>query len=291
MSLLLLGASWLAWRNYRVGRADVGNAMRLAAIGFVGQSLGGIVSMHHAPTPVELSHVVDAIGFGLFIATTAGVLYLALEPFVRRRWPQTLISWTRLLAGDVRDPLVAGHILLGVTFAVALAILRNGMAWYQWQAMGVLALNSNRIETLDVTSMAQLLLTAVIIPAAIVMGLLFLFILFRLVLRNTWVAAAAVVALGAVLTYVGSPTPVGAIVGAVNFSLLLWVTLRFGILPGTLVVVISTLVGTLPLTSDFSAWYASRGLTMVVLTAGLAIWSFRNALGGRKVLADSFLEA
>ena len=51
-----------------------------------------------------------------------------------------------------------------------------------------------------------------------------------------------------------------------------------------------TTVGTLPLTSDFSAWYASRGLTMVALTAALAIWSFRHALGGRKVLAESFLE-
>ena len=27
-------------------------------------------------------------------------LYLGLEPFVRRRWPDSLISWSRLLAGS-----------------------------------------------------------------------------------------------------------------------------------------------------------------------------------------------
>jgi hypothetical protein len=128
-------------------------------------------------------------------------------------------------------------------------------------------------------------------PAAIVMGVLFVFILFRLLLRNTWVAAAALVALVIAAGVAGSGRPVGAIVSTVNFSLLLWVMLRFGILPGTLFLLISVLIGELPLTSDVSAWYASRGLVIVGLTLVLAIWSFRSALGGRKVLNDSFLDA
>ena len=240
----------------------------------------------------ELSHVVDAIGFGLFIAAMAGVFYLALEPFVRRRWPQTLISWTRLLAGDARDPLVAGHILLGVTFAVANAMLQNGINWYQFQTQGVLALTGNRIGTLDATRMASFLLAGVIFPAAIVMGVFFLLILLRLVLRYTWVAAAAVVGLRAVVAWSGGDAGAsGVFADAVSVSLVLLVTLRFGILPGTLIVIFRTLVGTLPLTSDFSAWYASRGLTAVALTLVLAVWSFRHALGGRKVLSERFLDA
>lgn len=207
LSLLLLVATWLAWRNYRAGRADVGNTMRLAAIGFVAQSLGGIVAIHHVPTPIELSHVADAFGGGLFVAALAGVLYLALEPFVRRRWPQTLISWTRLFAGDVRDPLVAGHILLGVTLAVAVAITLNGVDWYGWQARAVLQLNTNRIDTLDSSLLASLVLRGVIVPAAIVMGFLFLVVLFRLLLRNTWVAVAAVLAVGTATNVAGSAAP------------------------------------------------------------------------------------
>jgi serine/threonine-protein kinase len=290
VSVVVLVAGWLAWRNYRAGRGDVRSASRLAAIGFIGQSLGGIVTIHHVPTPIEGSHLVDAIGYGLYIAAVAGILYLALEPFLRRRWPQSLISWTRLIAGNAHDPMAAGHILLGTVFAVALALLRNGAAWSKWQSHGILQLDPNRIQTLDAVLMARLVLTGLILPAEIVMAFLFFFILLRLVLRNTWVTAAGVVATYMTLLVL-SPlaTPVDIAVNAIFMSGLLWVMLRFGILPATLIVLISLLVGETPLTSDLSAWYASKGLLMVGLTLILAIWSFRNALGGRKVLKGDFL--
>jgi fructuronate reductase len=34
------------------------------------------------------------------------MLYVALEPFVRRMWPDALISWSRAIMGRLRDPLV-----------------------------------------------------------------------------------------------------------------------------------------------------------------------------------------
>ncbi len=291
VSFLLLGAGWLAWRNYRAGRSDVGGAFRLAAIGCVGQSLGGIVAIHHVPTSAEGSHLADAIGFGLFVAVTTGLLYLALEPFVRRRWPQSLISWTRLLAGDVRDSLVAGHILIATAFGVAVAILRNGADWYQWQALGTLSLSDNRIMQLDTGLMTSFVLTGLIQPAAVVMAFLFVLILLRLLLRNTWLAAATVVALSVVGASVVGASTVTTAVGALVISCLLWVMLRFGILPGTLFVVISALLSWSPLTSDLSAWYASRGLFIVASTLALALWSFRKALGGRRVLKEGLLDA
>ena len=65
---------------------------------------------------------------------------------------------------------------------------------------------------------------------------------------------------------------------------------RFGILPYTLVLLLQIVMNQAPLTSDLSAWYASKGLVVVALVLGLAVWSFRNALGGRKVLHGDFLE-
>ena len=289
ISFLLLGAGWLAWRNYGAGRGDVGGAVRLAAFGFAAQSLAGIVAIHHVPAPSEGVRLVDAIGIGLFFAAASGVLYLALEPFIRRRWPQSLISWTRLLAGDVRDPLVAGHVLLATAFGVAMAIVRDGVSWYQWQALARLPLNDNHFDVLDPGLMVSWVLTGLIQPAAIVMGLLFLFMFFRLLLRNTWAAAAVIAALGVVLGVTASG-PVAGVAAAVQLSLLLWLMLRFGILPGALFLLISGLMHT-PLTSDVSAWYASRGLTIVALTLALAVWSFRKALGGRQVLKVGLLDA
>src|SRR6202041_722263 len=54
----------------------------------------------------------DAIGLlflqistALFVAGTTWMLYLAVEPWVRRHWPKTIISWSRLLSAGARDPL------------------------------------------------------------------------------------------------------------------------------------------------------------------------------------------
>jgi serine/threonine-protein kinase len=285
-SLLVLGASWLAWRNFRSGRGDVNSAARLAAFGFVAQSLGGIVAIHHVPAPSEIAHLADALAFGLFIGAMAGIFYLALEPFVRRRWPQTLISSTRLLSGDVDDPLVAGHVLLGVAAGVFLALTGNLSAWYRWQARAALEMLPIRITTLDPVLLSSFIVTGVIQAAAIVMGMLFLFMLIRLVLRNTWLAAAPIVGLAVALAVIG-----GAPGAPITVAFLLTVILCFGILPGTVCVLVAGAVGPAPLTWDLSAWYASRGLFIVAMTLALAVWSFRHALGGRKVLSGRFLDA
>jgi len=41
------------------------------------------------------------------------IFYIALEPFVRRRWLELIISWSRLMAGDFRDPLVWRDVPVG----------------------------------------------------------------------------------------------------------------------------------------------------------------------------------
>ncbi len=39
--------------------------------------------------------------------------YIAIEPIVRRSWPELLFSWSRLLSGRFRDPLVGRDLLAG----------------------------------------------------------------------------------------------------------------------------------------------------------------------------------
>ena len=52
-----------------------------------------------------------------FFATLVWTVYLALEPFVRRYWPQTLISWTRILSGRMQDGAVGRDVLVGSAVA------------------------------------------------------------------------------------------------------------------------------------------------------------------------------
>ena len=41
---------------------------------------------------------------------------------MRRYWPAGMISWSRLIAGDWRDPLVGWHVLAGVACGVVLQL-------------------------------------------------------------------------------------------------------------------------------------------------------------------------
>jgi hypothetical protein len=58
------------------------------------------------------------IAESLFLSALVWIGYAALEPHVRRRWPESLISWTRLISGRWRDPRVGRDVLIGVAIGV-----------------------------------------------------------------------------------------------------------------------------------------------------------------------------
>ena len=59
---------------------------------------------------------------GQALSTGMGVwlTYMALEPAVRRRWPDALVSWSRLIAGRYKDPIVGRDVLVGVLAGLAI---------------------------------------------------------------------------------------------------------------------------------------------------------------------------
>jgi serine/threonine protein kinase len=289
--IVLLGGLWLARRNFSAGRGDTQGALRLATAGLLFQSVSEIVRLHHVPTLAEPVHVLFQISIGLFVAAMVWVLYVALEPYLRRRWPQSLISWTRLLAGNVRDPLVAGHILAGIALGVGFSLLGDLRSLFAWQRLGVMqGMSPYTINTLDGAGLVGWLLWNMIGPAAATLIFFFIFFVLRFAVRNTWVAAAAFVALLCAPSLAAQdPVFATALSIVVNASSLL-VMIRFGILPFTVVLLLQNVLSQAPLTSDLSAWYASKGLFVVALILALAVWSFRNALGGRKVLKGDFLD-
>ena len=51
------------------------------------------------------------------------IFYLAMEPYVRRIWPETVISWSRVLTGRITDSLVLSHVLTGMAVGTGLALV------------------------------------------------------------------------------------------------------------------------------------------------------------------------
>ena len=121
--MLLAGAAWAAWRNVHRGRADKQGAFRLAAFTFFLFVAIWIVSPHVDDVLDEQQRFFTSMGLALFVAGVLYLLYLGLEPFVRRSWPTMLVGWSRMLAGRIRDPLVGRDVLVGAALGAALALM------------------------------------------------------------------------------------------------------------------------------------------------------------------------
>jgi hypothetical protein len=200
----------------------------------------------------------------------AWVLYLALEPFVRRYWPQALIGWTRVVAGRLRDPIVGGQILVGLAAGLVVSFSRSMDAW-----LSGIPLN---MPLIDVGRLIGTWFGAVSFPPAIALAFMLIFVLLRRLLRHPWVVAPAAVLVLGLLGFNGHILP--ALISAIVMTT---VALRFGLLAMTWVIA----TGSAPmwaLTPHFDAWYAPLGWLAAGPYLVLAFWSFRTALGGRKVL-------
>ena len=130
-------------------------------------------------------------------AGRAWIFYVALEPYVRRRLPQIMIAWSRLLGGGVRDPLVGGHLLIGAAFGVGFAALRLNRFSARSAAIGTPISRVAAELSFDVGCPAYDLCAhweALGAAFGSLLLLLFLF-LFRALFRRLWLAAGALVLL------------------------------------------------------------------------------------------------
>ena len=89
--------------------------------------IGWTLTFDHVPMlDRQLMNTIGALGLALFLGLSLWLFYIAMEPPVRRLWPQLLVSWSRVLAGRFRDPLVGAHILLGALLGLAGGALASG---------------------------------------------------------------------------------------------------------------------------------------------------------------------
>lgn len=233
-----------------------------------------------------------ALGYTLFLASFVWVFYVAVEPFVRRRWPAMLVSWVRVLAGDVQDPLVGRDVLIGCATGVVAACLSALNRVVGWQAGNVSAVLLPDWFMFNGTGP---FLGAVLAQFAtgLFVSLLMLFLLFllRVVGRSDWIALplfAAVAGfsrLGGAAGGSWSTLPVLAAGGALRTFTLV----RIGLVAAIVDAFVWTLFSTSPMTLQHSAWYASAGYASLGIVAAMAIYGFRTALGGRPVIEGAVI--
>jgi len=282
--VLFAVAAALAWRSARQGKGDLRGASRVAALIFVCSLFVWICSAHHVPTFAEFFKLIWALSSALFSATAYWVLYVALEPYARRRWPQSLIAWTRLLSGRIRDPLVGGHVLAGIAVGMGMSLL------LALRALVIPVSYVNLLPFQGVRSAAGVL--AQLLPDEILPSLFvfLLFFLLRALLRRQWLAVGVFLLLCSLLS-VQEPHPLIAVAFQLPlFGTALLVLIRLGLLSLVAALIVAD-VFAFPLTINLSAWYAGYGIVPLIVVLGSAIWAFRTALAGRPLFREGFLES
>jgi serine/threonine-protein kinase len=288
--LLLAGGAWIARRNYVTGKSDLHGAFRLASAVFLIEIAIWVCRDHFIPTLATFGRFVLALSTGLFISASIWMLYLALEPYVRRHWPQAIISWSRLMAGRLRDPLVGRDVLWGVLL---------GVVWSAVVSAGFLVLKrEGATPQLASTSLLvggrQLAGIWLLNVVQCILGTLqFFFVLFllRVLLRNKWLAIVFFVALWTTLNTLQRDHPqIMAPVWLVVFSIAAFAVSRFGLISLAVALFTANVLLNLPYTLDLSIWYASSVFIVLVSFVALAAWGFYTSLAGQRLWKEGLFE-
>ena len=282
MSLLVCGALLARW-NYKRGRADREGALRLAAVMFSLEFVIVLFRSHFAADFGLVGILLFTIASGLFVAGTMWVIYLAVEPWIRRRWPHAIISWTRLISGQVRDPLVGRDILFGVALGVVWLLIFE-VSYIPLAHLGAVPPLNSAIYLLGGRQAIGQWLLQIPVSIAITVQFFFLALGLKVVFRKDWLAAIAFVAIYMVQQALQSrhlsiDMPAFFLV----YAVLVVVIFRFGLVPLAVGAFTVDMLANIPFTSDFSAWYAPTTILALLSVIALAGWGFYHSLGGQPV--------
>jgi hypothetical protein len=278
---IAIGGTVLAARNLRDGRGDRRGALTLATIVTSALWALWLTQSHFAPTPGMLGIFLLALVTTVFYGVLFWTIYMALEPFVRRYWPQTLVSWTTVMGGRVRDRVVGRDVLFGVALGALIALLVRMTMAYQdtagWAAPDLL-LGGRGVSRHLIMQLLYALRSA----------LLFFYLLFilRVLLHNQWAGALAFVLLFAVIDALDSAAPLFE--GAstfVYFSMLAVAVLRWGLTTLTVALFVANVLLNVPATTDVSAWYLPESTLELAIVLGLAALAFYTSIRGRAFAA------
>jgi serine/threonine-protein kinase len=290
--IALVGSALIARRNLRLGRGDIRGALRLGFVYFLVRLLFWVFEAHHSGSvDGEFNLLISYLSLATFTGFYLWLLYVAIEPFLRRRWPHRIISWSRVLRGEFRDPLVGRDLLIGAASAgpiILATVLRTTVL--RWLGKSF-ELNMNPGST-RIGSQLVARLSAQM-GAGVFLSLIIFFLLFMLVvmLRKEWIALGVLVI---ILTAFGTLVSGGSLtlIPASLFSalVLIFILYRYGLLALAGALFFSHLFVFYPMTSDLRAWYATDFIIGAALCVALAGFACYTSMAGQKIFGGKLLD-
>jgi len=307
ITILLAGAAWTSYLNLRRGRADRRGGFRIAAFMVLVLMGAYLLLPHVSGGGDEQQRFFARTGIALFVGAAMYLIYLGLEPFVRRLWPSMLVGWTRALAGRFRDPVVGRDCVVGVACGATIALLH--LAFY---AAGPYAGRGTALPLFaDVSSLLGWRGILLNVLQSINNGMqnalisVFTYSAWRAVFEwitrtpigasrwtlasklrlssaaSDWIFVALAVAVAAANGLDQNAPNIERVLDAAENGLstlvILIVLLRLGILAFAIAEFASSLLQRTPMTFDSNALYVSATWVALVVLAAIVVFGFRHA--------------
>jgi Protein kinase domain len=295
-SLIIPAGIWIAKRNLQSGRADLKGSVRLALFVLVVMLVYFSLLGHHVWLLLaEPARLLRVVGGGLILSAIIWMLYIALEPIIRRRWPTALISWTRLLSGQFKDPALGRDILFGTLLGLSLLVLQH------LQPIVEVALGKPPIRPLPLGYTTETLeglhgvMAAVFYQMAIsvflALFLFFVFFLVHLILRKNWLAALTMALLFGIPSLVAQNPVIDMLfIASVWFAAFSFLY-RYGLLALVAAGFADYLGDAMPIALPLNAWYTEGGLLGVAVILLFAFYGFQTSRAGKPLFGLKVLDA
>ena len=287
---LSIGTCVLARHNVRTGRGDRRGATRIALALLSIMLAAWILGARHWPEPLtEFSHFQD--DFVASVVASAAILwliYLALEPYVRRYSPDILMSWSRLISGRLLDPRVGRDILVGITAGIIVVLIRSALPllppMFGMPPPPPRGMSPGSLEFLLTTRRALSMLLRMP-PNALFNGMIatLIFALARMAVRRTWIAAIITGILAAFIFVSEAGTQQFGlnILYAISVSIVYTAVLvYFGMFALMVTFLTNFILSQGGLTADPTKLYAPTGIWMLVLVASAAAFGYYASRAG-----------
>jgi len=286
---IIVTAIFLAWKNIKSGSGDRKGAFKISLAVFVLIFLGWFFSMNHVPSFFpELDRITLGFRWALYVSVLTCIMYLALEPIVRRNLPDLIVSWNRLLVGDWRDPLVGRDVLLGTLVGIGHITLIYAAFYTERLFHGDFRLYFFTGALISLRSWTSVILG--VAGGGFAYGLMFICILSALflLLRRRLYAGLVIFAL--------------MVTVQILLFTLSWVFLPFTLIIATLLCLAIARLGLMTMvvaqivfmwlestlfTTNFSAWYAGNMFFTFGLIIILLAYGFKTSLANQKLFIYS----
>jgi hypothetical protein len=290
---LTIGAAFLARHNFRVGRADVAGATKLAIVAFSVEMCAWIFGFQHvSDVGGELTSLNALAADAALASMTLWFMYAALEPYCRRFWPDILLGWSRLITGHFRDPRVGRDVLMGLAAGLSWVLIDFARRLIP-QALGHPPIMIRQFSEATFTgSVEAVRLWCVLAVRALlpVFSTVTMFVVLRLIVKRQ----AVTIVIGAMLIFAWWSTFANVPVlwleiaaEALIVALFTFVTIRFGLLSAIVAYFVFTVCQVMPLTLDVTHWSAGPSNQTLAMIAALTLFGFYAARGDRALLGNA----